>query len=175
MPSSDDSGGHSERSVLPRLWARVATTHGADVPPQPGLEVRSAKERQEVIENLAKSAEKITADTLKTLEQSSKSTLLFAAALLGFLMTAAPYLLVMVSGADAITTVQYLTTSLSGGVLAMAGLVGLVAANRSTQNTASEVQERGIDKLEAARKKADMDYALAIGQGQIPAKHKEPE
>jgi hypothetical protein len=58
-------------------------------------------------------------------------------------MTAGPYFLVMVDERFAATTPEYMTTSLSGGVVALAGIVGLIVAGRRTQSTAAVTEQVG--------------------------------
>jgi hypothetical protein len=129
----------------------------------------SAESSLKTIQMLTETTEHVTLNTLRFLEQSSKSTLLFVAVVFGFLMAAVPSLVVMFSGPDAITTTQYLTTSLSGGALTLASLAGFFAADRRGRMAAAAVYEKSMESLEEKRRKADMAYGLSVGQLSITA------
>ncbi len=69
---------------------------------------------------------------------------------IGFAMAVLPFLLTWIRGRFAITTPEYLATSLIGGALAVAGLVGIMASDRGRQNAAEALLEN-IDVVEALR------------------------
>jgi uncharacterized membrane protein YbjE (DUF340 family) len=173
MSSSDDIGGYREEVAMANPESARSITQGAQVPVLPDSDALSAKDRQEALQKLADATVKITLSTLKTLEQSSRWTLLFSAVVLGFFMAAAPCVLVVFDGSLATTTAEYMTTSVSGAVLALAALVGLIVADRGTQNKAGEVHEKSVDNLDvaaaAAKASADVEYGLATGQVHVPA------
>jgi len=122
---------------------------------------------------LTATTEHITVNTLHFLERSSKSTLLFVAVVLGFLMAAAPSLVVMFGGPHAITTTQYLTTSLSGAALTLVSLAGFFIEDRGKRYAATAVYEKGVDSLEAKKQKANMLYQLGVGQLPSTAKQEQ--
>ncbi len=126
---------------------------------------QATKEFLAVLQNLSKDVEKITGATLSAVERSSKSTLLFVAVVLGFLMMAAPCILIMVKGSLAATMAEYLTTSISGSVLALVGLLGVFLTSRSMRETSSNVHAKSMQQLDAQRRNAEAERDLILGQG----------
>jgi hypothetical protein len=108
----------------------------------------SAANRQAAIHKLAETTTQLTQTTLRTLERSSRWTLLFIGALFGCLIIAAPYALIIAKGSSAETTPEYLVTSLAGGVIVVAGLVGIIASDRGTRNAVETIHEKSVDILD---------------------------
>jgi hypothetical protein len=105
--------------------------------------------RREAAQKLADSVMDLGNATLATIEKSSRWTLLSIAAVLGFLMIVAPYALLIIKGRFAETTPEYLVTSLSGSVVVVAGLAGIIMSDRGTREAVKEVQKDAKDAVEA--------------------------
>lgn len=103
--------------------------------------------RREAAHKLADNAMELSKATLATIEKSSRWTLLSVAAVLGFLMTVAPYALLIIKGRFAETTPEYLVTSLSGSVVVVAGLIGIIMSDRGTREAVKEIQKDAVETM----------------------------
>jgi hypothetical protein len=106
--------------------------------------------RREAAQKLADNATELSKAMLATIEKSSRWTLLSIAAVLGFLMTVAPYALLIIKGRFAETTPEYLVTSLSGSVVVVAGLIGIIMSDRGTREAVKEIQKDAVERMKDA-------------------------
>jgi hypothetical protein len=119
---------------------------------QAGSGELSPRERSEATKNLAeaiaeltKSTADLTKATVKGLEGSSRWTLLFIVIIAGLSAIAAPYLLILLHGHGAATTAEYLSTSLTGGVIAVVGILGIIVSDRGVRSTVEAVHDKNVD------------------------------
>jgi hypothetical protein len=101
--------------------------------------------RREAAQKLADNATELSKAMLATIEKSSRWTLLSIAAVLGFLMTVAPYALLIIKGRFAETTPEYLVTSLSGSVVVVTGIIGIIMSDRGTREAVKEIQKDAVE------------------------------
>ena len=106
--------------------------------------------RREAAQKLADNATELSKAMLATIEKSSRWTLLSMAAVLGFLMIVAPYALLIVKGRFAETTPEYLVTSLSGSVVVVAGLIGIIMSDRGTREAVKEIPKDAVQAMKNA-------------------------
>jgi hypothetical protein len=107
-------------------------------------------DRREAAQKLADSAAQLSKDMLAGIDKSSRWTLLSIATMFGFLMAVAPYALLVFKGRFAETTPEYLVTSLSGGAVAIAGLIGIVISDRGATQAAKEFHKDAVEAMRDA-------------------------
>lgn len=107
--------------------------------------------RSEAIQQLATTTSELAKATLKSVERSSRWTLLFIGVGLGFLTIAAPYALLITNGRSAESTAEYLVTSLTGGVIVLTGFIGIIASDRGARNATENISEKNTNALEQLR------------------------
>jgi thiol:disulfide interchange protein len=132
----------SAPAVLAGSTAPATADHAKPAPSRP-----DAAQIAEATTALMNAAAKAINKSAEALENSSRWTLLFITFLAGVGLAVAPCVLIWTRGDLAATAPEYVVTSLSGGVVALAGLVGLIVSDRGAHKAAADLQEQSTSLL----------------------------
>jgi hypothetical protein len=163
MSTAADTGvreaaaGPADAIGAPDVPAGSTADHAEPAPRRP-----DAAQLAEATTALMNAAAKAINKSAEALENSSRWTLLFIAFLAGVGLAVAPCVLIWTHGDLAATAPEYVVTSLSGGALALAGLVGLIVSDRGAHQAATDLQEQSASLL------AKFQEQIATGSGGPP-------
>ena len=166
MSASDGIDVHEGKVWKPDGAGVPATTYEPNAPTAEGrpaqtkdtLDRLDAAKMAEATAALMEAATKALQKSSDFLEKSSRWTLLFCAVVFGLALAVAPLVLIWGKGDLAATAPEYLVTSLIGGIIALAGLVGLIVSDRGTLTAVAAVQETSGDVVAALRERNRTTY-----------------